>query len=213
MSTVAAGADQGRAAAGATAALSRRATEGGSWLVRVSLVQTAMWVQQLGLLDREAYTCKPGVPSTDNFDVRLKRVDSVMGEVTSAADAVRYSSMPAASPLTPLGARTRGHTRQHVRGEIHRADSPETALTTHGGCLLDRFGGGSRTFGEAHRHEQSMHKERGLTVASEDGLPKPPGRQPSIHPRSVPLVAPGWNGTADLPGSCPSAVRSSAAHL
>ena len=34
--------------AGAMEALRRRATEGGSWLVRVSLVQTAHWLKRLG---------------------------------------------------------------------------------------------------------------------------------------------------------------------
>ncbi|MFI6166165.1 CoA transferase [Nocardia sp. NPDC051052] len=38
-------------AAGATAALLRRATEGGSWHVTVNLTRTAMWYQTLGLVD------------------------------------------------------------------------------------------------------------------------------------------------------------------
>ncbi|MCC7362753.1 MAG: CoA transferase [Dehalococcoidia bacterium] len=41
-------------ALGTLIALQRRATEGGSWLVRVSLSQTSMWYQRLGFdLDRE----------------------------------------------------------------------------------------------------------------------------------------------------------------
>ncbi|WP_427919187.1 CoA transferase [Streptomyces sp. cg40] len=38
-------------AAGATAALHRRAVEGGSWHVTVNLTRTAMWYQTLGLVD------------------------------------------------------------------------------------------------------------------------------------------------------------------
>lgn len=42
-----------QAAAGATAALLRRAREGGSYHIGVSLVRTAMWLESLGLLDRD----------------------------------------------------------------------------------------------------------------------------------------------------------------
>ena len=38
-------------AVGATAALLRRAAEGGSWHVTVNLTRTAMWYQSLGLVD------------------------------------------------------------------------------------------------------------------------------------------------------------------
>jgi crotonobetainyl-CoA:carnitine CoA-transferase CaiB-like acyl-CoA transferase len=38
-------------AAGATAALLRQATEGGSWQVTVNLTRTVMWYQTLGLVD------------------------------------------------------------------------------------------------------------------------------------------------------------------
>jgi hypothetical protein len=38
-------------AAGATAALLKRAAEGGSWHVTVNLTRTAMWYQSLGLVD------------------------------------------------------------------------------------------------------------------------------------------------------------------
>ena len=45
------------AAMGAMTALRRRAEEGGSWLVRVSLSQTSMWYYRMGLdLDRKAAT-------------------------------------------------------------------------------------------------------------------------------------------------------------
>ncbi|HWD66441.1 MAG TPA: hypothetical protein VG227_00625, partial [Caulobacteraceae bacterium] len=40
------------AAFGALIALDRRAQSGGSWLVRVSLSRTAMWVRSLGLAER-----------------------------------------------------------------------------------------------------------------------------------------------------------------
>ena len=39
------------AAFGAMAALKRRAEEGGSWMVRVSLAQTGRWIDKLGRVD------------------------------------------------------------------------------------------------------------------------------------------------------------------
>ena len=41
---------------GAMVALARRATEGGSWLVRVSLARTGKWIVDRGLVERFAAT-------------------------------------------------------------------------------------------------------------------------------------------------------------
>ncbi len=90
------------AAAGAMTALLRRAREGGSWHVKVSLVQAGMWVQRLGLLQPDTYTNKPSVPNTDNFDVALTKVDSPLGEVTYLADPLQYSTMPEADVSGPV---------------------------------------------------------------------------------------------------------------
>ena len=47
---------------GAMMALARKAREGGSWHVRVSLAQTAHWLSQLGRLPRTASTAP--IPNT-----------------------------------------------------------------------------------------------------------------------------------------------------
>ena len=47
-------------AAGAMAALRRRATEGGSWLVRISLAQVGKWIADLGEVSANALQ---GVPA------------------------------------------------------------------------------------------------------------------------------------------------------
>jgi hypothetical protein len=60
----------------------------------LSLVQSALWVQGLGEFEPEVYRNKPGLPSTDEFDVKLAKVDSPLGEVTYLADPLRYSTMP-----------------------------------------------------------------------------------------------------------------------
>jgi crotonobetainyl-CoA:carnitine CoA-transferase CaiB-like acyl-CoA transferase len=52
------------AAAGMMAALHRRAIEGGSYQVKLSLARSAMWVQDLGLLDAAA---QAEVPETDSY--------------------------------------------------------------------------------------------------------------------------------------------------
>jgi crotonobetainyl-CoA:carnitine CoA-transferase CaiB-like acyl-CoA transferase len=51
------------AAAGATAALARRAREGGSYHVQVSLARCSMWLQDLGQLPRDQWPMRePGAP-------------------------------------------------------------------------------------------------------------------------------------------------------
>lgn len=70
-------------AAGIAAALYRRATEGGSYQVRVSLTRMCMWAQELGLLDHTALN------GTKNFrdivkekDLPLAKINSPFGEIT-----------------------------------------------------------------------------------------------------------------------------------
>ena len=70
--------------------------------MKVSLAQSAMWVQGLGLLAPDTYTDKPGVPNTDDFDVTLTKVDSPLGEVTYQADPLKYSDMPVADVSGPV---------------------------------------------------------------------------------------------------------------
>jgi crotonobetainyl-CoA:carnitine CoA-transferase CaiB-like acyl-CoA transferase len=80
-------------AIGASAALVRRATEGGSWHVTVSLARTAMWCASLGLVD-------PTQAGSD--DVHRRReptaydAPSPLGDVHMLAPPVRFSHTPPA---------------------------------------------------------------------------------------------------------------------
>jgi hypothetical protein len=80
------------AAAGALAALLRRAREGGSYHVKVSLTRTSMWLQELGRLPQREW---PAVPlPMDPEPADLIAMDSPFGHVTLAAPITRYSRTP-----------------------------------------------------------------------------------------------------------------------
>jgi crotonobetainyl-CoA:carnitine CoA-transferase CaiB-like acyl-CoA transferase len=90
-------------AIGAMAALVKRATEGGSWHVTVSLTRSAMWCRSLGLVDPaqascdEEHTLREPVP----YDA-----PSPLGNVHMVAPPVRFSHTPSAWPdpiLVPRG--------------------------------------------------------------------------------------------------------------
>ena len=90
-------------AIGAGAALVRRATEGGSWRVSVSLARTAMWCSSLGLVD----PARAG----DGEEHRLREplaydAASPFGDIHMLAPPVRFSHTPARWPdpiLVPRG--------------------------------------------------------------------------------------------------------------
>ncbi|PMS17364.1 carnitine dehydratase [Trinickia dabaoshanensis] len=90
------------AAFGAMVALQRRAVEGGSWHVRVSLAQTGRWLQSLGTIADgwRAPNVRPG-------DVRdlMQTMDSPFGKVLAVAPAEAMSATPARfdRPPVPLG--------------------------------------------------------------------------------------------------------------
>lgn len=90
------------AAFGAMVALARRAQEGGSWHVRLSLAQTGRWLQSMGQI--EAGWRVPDVTYDDVQD-GLHEVDSLFGRVRAAAPAERMSETPAfyARPPVPIG--------------------------------------------------------------------------------------------------------------
>ena len=88
------------AALGTMMALRRRAVEGGSWLVRVSLSQTSMWYYRLGHdLDRAAAT---GLGDTDSF---LETTTTPWGEMRHLRPPLRMSETDPhwALPTSPLG--------------------------------------------------------------------------------------------------------------
>jgi crotonobetainyl-CoA:carnitine CoA-transferase CaiB-like acyl-CoA transferase len=86
---------------GAMTALARRATEGGSWHVRVSLAQTGRWIRDLGRVDGLSVPD----PGFDDVHDRLEDNDSGFGRLTTVRHAATMSETPPrwARPSVPLG--------------------------------------------------------------------------------------------------------------
>lgn len=80
------------AAMGAMIALRRRASEGGSWLVRVSLAQTARWLRQWG--ERSYGLAEPDL-TLDEVRPWLHTMQTPFGEVSAVAPAEQFSVTPA----------------------------------------------------------------------------------------------------------------------
>ena len=90
-------------AIGASAALVKRATEGGSWHVTVSLTRTAMWCRSLGLVDPTFAGCDP---EHSLCEPAAYDAPSPLGDVHMLAPPVRFSHTPARWPdpiLVPRG--------------------------------------------------------------------------------------------------------------
>ncbi len=89
-------------AAAAMAALARRAEQGGSWHIRVSLARTGRWIQSLGRIDNGFDIADP----TDD-DVRHFMEDSPsgFGQLTAVRHAAQLAATPTywARPSVPLG--------------------------------------------------------------------------------------------------------------
>jgi len=90
------------AAFGAMVALARRAQEGGSWHVRVSLAQTGRWLQTMGTLAHGQRA--PDAHAQDLMDC-LEASDTPFGRVRAVAPAERLERTPAfyARPSVPIG--------------------------------------------------------------------------------------------------------------
>ena len=86
---------------GAMTALARRATEGGSWHVRISLAQTGHWLRQLGRIDGLA--CPD--PGFDAVRDRLEESDSGFGRLIAVRHPAVMAETPPrwARPSVPLG--------------------------------------------------------------------------------------------------------------
>jgi len=70
-------------AAGIAAALLRRATEGGSYQVQISLTRMCMWAQEIGLLDHRALDgALPFADIIAEKNLPLAKIDSPFGEIT-----------------------------------------------------------------------------------------------------------------------------------
>jgi crotonobetainyl-CoA:carnitine CoA-transferase CaiB-like acyl-CoA transferase len=79
------------AAAGMMTALLRRANEGGSYHVKVSLARSAMWVQELGYVHPEASLA---LPASDTYPHRSTTAHTAFGEISTLANPVRYAAVP-----------------------------------------------------------------------------------------------------------------------
>lgn len=90
------------AALGAMVALARRVEQGGSWLVRVSLVQVAHWIASLGTIDGS--TGQKELPDGELAKL-LMESDGPFGHLRHLKPVVQLSDTPAfyARPAEPLG--------------------------------------------------------------------------------------------------------------
>jgi crotonobetainyl-CoA:carnitine CoA-transferase CaiB-like acyl-CoA transferase len=90
---------------GAMVALARRATEGGSWLVRVSLATTARWILQRGVLAREAYQGAPADLPESAIQRLCSEMETPLGRMRFLSPVVGMSETPAhwSRPAVPLG--------------------------------------------------------------------------------------------------------------
>ena len=93
------------AAFGTMIALGRRAREGGSWLVRLSLAQTGRWINGLGRLGTVADARKLPDPKLDDVRDLTMETDSPFGRLTHIKPPVGLSETPMrwARPPVPLG--------------------------------------------------------------------------------------------------------------
>ncbi len=87
---------------GAMAALHRRATQGGSWHVRVSLAGTGQWLRRLGRVE-SGLACAD--PTADDVRDLLEATPSGFGQLTTVRHAATLSETPChwVRPSVPLG--------------------------------------------------------------------------------------------------------------
>jgi hypothetical protein len=85
-------------------ALRRRAIEGGSWRVRVSLVQTARWVRELGIAGPERLVAVQPFSSEELARYSINS-DTGFGPMSHLRPPVLLSATPARwdQPTRPLG--------------------------------------------------------------------------------------------------------------
>jgi crotonobetainyl-CoA:carnitine CoA-transferase CaiB-like acyl-CoA transferase len=90
---------------GAMVALTRRAREGGSWLVRASLARTGQWIVDRGLLSAEAIAGAPKDLPDEEIAQFTTEALSPLGRIRHLAPVARMSHTPPhwARPPMPLG--------------------------------------------------------------------------------------------------------------
>jgi hypothetical protein len=89
-------------ALGATVALARRASEGGSWLVRVALARVGRWIVERGTVPSGGVAAD--IPSTE-LAKYCAEMDSPLGRITYLRPVVQLSHTPPywSRPPVPLG--------------------------------------------------------------------------------------------------------------
>ncbi len=93
-------------AAGAAEALARRAVQGGSYRVHVSLTRAALWILSMGVFDRSYAAEAAGSTEQHRYlDPETFTVDTPLGEYQGVTEQVRMSRTPGryAVPLVPRG--------------------------------------------------------------------------------------------------------------
>ena len=95
------------AAAGMMAALLRRAEEGGSYHVKLSLARSAMWVQEPGFLRTSV---QQALPKTDRYPAKLTTEPSVYGAISYLQSPLSFSNLrlPEVNTIEPYGASPAG---------------------------------------------------------------------------------------------------------
>jgi len=90
---------------GAMVALGRRAREGGSWLVRVSLASTGRWIVERGLIDADSLKGVPEDLAADEIARLMMETETPVGRLRHLAPIVRMSETKArwTRPPVPLG--------------------------------------------------------------------------------------------------------------
>ncbi|MCI3952657.1 MAG: carnitine dehydratase, partial [Burkholderiales bacterium] len=89
----------------AMVALARRAREGGSWLVRISLAQTGRWLVGRGQVPESALKDVPKEFTATEIERWSMTSDTPVGKLRHLAPVVQLSETPArwARPTVPLG--------------------------------------------------------------------------------------------------------------
>jgi crotonobetainyl-CoA:carnitine CoA-transferase CaiB-like acyl-CoA transferase len=92
-------------AAGAMVALDRRAVEGGSWLVRISLAQVGKWIVDLGEVPKESLEDVPAEFSPEELNGWSMVTETPSGRLQHLKPVVQLSETPPswARPSVPLG--------------------------------------------------------------------------------------------------------------
>lgn len=86
-------------ALGAMAGLHKRATEGGSWRVRIALARTGHWLQSLGRVEAD-FSRKP--PASSELADLLTTIQSDYGELGIVTHPIQLSKTPASINLPPI---------------------------------------------------------------------------------------------------------------